>query len=115
GLIALLRQHAAHDLETQVEQERVDHVDLAVIADRLDLAAPVSRPHLGAADALLAGQARKARELIERREVALVIGGELVHQVEMPRVVAAGVIVEAEALVLVAALPEARAAHAVDE
>ena len=58
---------------------------------------------------------REPGELIERREVARIEHRELIHQVEVAGLEAVDVVVVAEGLVLVAQLPEARAAHAMDE
>src|SRR5262245_13312168 len=41
---------AAHELETQIDQICVQHIGLAVVADRGQLAALVTRPHVCSAD-----------------------------------------------------------------
>ena len=43
-------EHAARQLEAQVDQIGVQDVDLAVVANRGDLAAAIRRPHLRSAD-----------------------------------------------------------------
>ena len=55
------------------------------------------------------------RHLVERGVVSRLVQGEHVHQIEVPRVVAADVAVEAEIAVVLALVPELRRRDAVDQ
>ena len=115
GLVALGGVAAAHQLEAQVEEIGVDAVGLAVVADRRDLARAIAVPHRAAAHAELAREAReaaparRAARRARRRSTSTSIRSRW-------RVVeAVDVVVVAEVLVVVAGVPEARGAYAVDQ
>ena len=61
--VALAREIAAHQLESQEDQIGVEHVRFAVAADVDDLAGEKRVPHLVAGESELAGQAEQARHV----------------------------------------------------
>src|SRR5206468_7096244 len=72
-------------------------------------------PHLGAVHAELPRQPAELRDLIERRERAVLVSGEDVHEVRVARVETAQVVVPLEVLVVLAGIPVTAAGHAVEE
>src|SRR5262245_10790189 len=93
---------AAHELEAQIDQIRVQDVGLAVVANRAHLAATVRRPYFRAAYPELAGQADELRREIERRTAARAVARQHVHHVDVPPVIAAEIIVVAEVAIRLA-------------
>src|SRR5262245_56379554 len=61
---------AAHELEAQVDEIRVQDVGFAVVTNRAELAAAVRRPYLRAADSKLARQSDQLCRKVERRAAA---------------------------------------------
>src|SRR5262245_44406070 len=112
-------ERAAHALEAQEHEPGVEDVGLAVASDVGEPAGAEGVPDLRAVHAELPREPGEPRELVERRAGAWLVEGEEVHQIEVPRVVAADVVVVAEVAavgeVAVAEVPIAGRGHAVDE
>ena len=70
---------------------------------------------LRAVHAELAGQAAELRDLVKRRPRPVLVAGEQVHQVDVPRVESPEVIVVLELAVVVAQVPVAAGRDAVDQ
>src|SRR5690606_32766363 len=113
GLVAGTIIEPANELKAQVQEIGVQHVRLAVVADRRDLAALPRLPHFRAAHAELAGKAAKLRRELERRASRGLIARQHVHQVEVPPVETVHVVVEPKARLVVAGPPVARRIDAV--
>ena len=103
---------AAEQLEAQQHQIGVEHVGLAVVAHRRELAGQYRVPDLLAGKAELARKSQQRRHVGQRGAGARLEAREHVHEIEVPPVIAAQVIVVAKAGVVVARLPVARRLHA---
>ena len=112
-------ERATHALEAQEHQPRVEDVGLAIAADVGEPAGTEGVPHLRAVHAELPRKPGEPRELVERRARARLVEGEEIHQVDVPGVVAANVVVVPEVaavrVVAVAQVPVARRAGAVNQ
>src|SRR5690606_5530125 len=84
--MSLLVEHAAQELEAKVDQIRVQHVVLAVVADRRNLTAHEALPDARTAHAELAWKAEQHGDLLECRPRARAVTGEHVHEVDVPPV-----------------------------
>ena len=110
---------AAHALEAQEHEPGVEDVRLAVAPDVGEPTGAEGVPDLRAVHAELPREPGEPRELVERRARPRLVEREEIHQVDVPRVVAADVVVVPEVaavgVVAVAQVPVARRGHAVDE
>src|ERR1700756_3627235 len=101
--------------KAQIDEPGVEHVGLAIAPDALEVAALPRLPDLAALEAELARQPEQARHVGERHLTAALEARQHVHEIRMPPVIAAEVVVVAESGILLAALPEARRLHAPEE
>jgi len=109
------REAAAHQLEAQVDEEGVDDVGLAVVADVVHAAGKVCVPDALARHAELAREAEQLGHPVEAHPPAHLEAREHVHEVHVAPVEAADVVVPAERRVLLARLPVASRLYAVAE
>src|SRR5262245_16986318 len=100
-----LIQLAAYQLEAQVNEIGVDHVDFAVVPDLAELTAPVARPNAIAAHAELAGEPKQLGDEVEGRAPAALVARQNVHQIDVPPVIATQIVVVPEVLVRLARFP----------
>ena len=97
----------AHQLETQIDEEGIEHIGFTIIADISDPTLQVARPDLVSAHAQLPRQAEEYGDLIELRRGPRLETSQHVHHVGMPPVITAEIVVPTERLFPVAGLPVA--------
>ncbi len=103
-----VHEPAAHVLEAQVDEPGIDHVGFAVMADACELTALVGIPDLRTVEAQLAGKTQQHRGVGQGGPGAILITRQHVHDVDVPPVKAAEVVVVAEGRVFFAGFPVAR-------
>src|SRR6266481_1232477 len=113
--VAGLVVDAAQALETKEHEVGIGRVGLAVIPYRFDAPCLERLPDLRAVHSELSRKPEQARKLVKRRVATALIEGQQIHEIEMPRVIAAEVVVEAELAVVFARVPIARRRQPVDE
>ena len=106
---------AAHMLEAQVHEPGVEHIGLAVPTDALEIARPIGGPDLVARKSQLARQTEQIRHVAEARLGARLVGRQDIHEIGVPLVEAAQVVVPTEAAVALPVLPIAPRHHTVLE
>src|SRR5439155_802353 len=116
-LLQVLRagEEAAQLRKAEVDQPGVEHVGLAVAANPLEVAALPGLPDLTALEAELARKPEQARRVGERHAAAPLEARQHVHEIGVPPVIAAQLVVVAGGRILRAALPEARRLHPPEE
>src|SRR4029077_3617053 len=82
--------------KAQVDEPGVEHVGLAIAPDALEVAALPRLPDLAAIEAELARQPEQARHVGERHLTAALEARQHVHEIRMPPVIAAEVVVRSE-------------------
>src|ERR1700680_1987572 len=109
------RQPPAQLLEPEIEQIGIHRVGLAVTADVVDPPLAIRSAHLAAIHAHFSRKPGKARHGVETGCCTRLIHRQHVHQIQMPSVIAAEIVVSLEFPVLVTPVPEFFRDHTVDE
>ena len=98
-------QMTPHEFEFEKDEIRIEHIGLAIIADRFQMSGAELVPHLATMHAKFTGEAEHHRHLIQRHCGAALITGQHVHQIDMAPVKAAKIIVVTKIPVIITGVP----------
>src|SRR5882724_8805729 len=110
--VALARETCAHELETQVDEVGIEYVRLAILAYADEITCPVGIPDLRAGEAHLARQSEQAGRVGQGGTRPALVARQDIHEIDVPPVKTAQVVVVAERGVFLACLPIAGRLHA---
>src|SRR3979411_1682894 len=103
--VALAGETCAHELEAQVDEVGIEYIRFAILAYANEVSRLVGIPHLRAREAHLARQSEQAGRVGQGGAGATLIARQHVHQIDMPPVNPAEIVVVAKCSVLVPCLP----------